>query len=86
MDYDKITLLAKQAIAENKYLYIKYNGQYRDVYPISFRSGLSGPRMFAWCSLHPDMVSESFTVSYIEDASVSANEALIVPEYVVLEI
>lgn len=81
MDIYSLTSLANQAIRAGKYLYIQYNDQYRNVYPISFRQALNGPRMYAWCELHPLLPAESFTVAYITHASVSATDVQIIPVF-----
>jgi len=82
MDYFVLEMTAKKALSEGKYLSIRYNGYTRDVYPISFRDGLNGVRMYAWCSAHPTVPAESFTVALISDAYVSSADAYVVPNFI----
>lgn len=79
MRLDELQALARAARGQGKYLLITYNGTMRDVYPISLRMGPGGWRMYAWCTLHPQEVSESFLLSKIGFSEVSSQDAYFVP-------
>ena len=82
MEGEKLVILAREAIAKDRYLLIRYNGTYRNVYPVSMRRGPGGLRMHAWCEIHPQEPSESFLAGKIDFCQVSEDVALIKPAFV----
>ena len=82
MDLGVLRDICKKAIAEDKYVLIRYNGTYRNIYPISFRKGPGGYRLYAWCEIHPQEESESFLLNQMDYAVVSEDTAYIKPQFV----
>lgn len=81
MDFQTISQLARESVRQGKYLSIVYNGVERDTYPVSFRSGANGLRLYALCMLHPWKPIESFLITGISTAEVSVRDALVVPSF-----
>ena len=79
MELSELMGLIYQCRAQDKYLYIYYNGMFRNVWPVSFRQGPGGLRMHAWCEIHPQELSESFLVGEIYSAKVSEDDAYYKP-------
>ncbi len=67
MDSSELAKICREALADDKYVYLYHRGVARDVYPFSIREG----RLYCFCSLHPDREVESMWLSNINTAVVS---------------
>lgn len=71
MEYSIVVNKVRESRKLGRYLMINYNGTFRDVYPLSMRSGPGGMRLYAWCTLHPTEKAEAFLVSKMVYCEVS---------------
>lgn len=80
MDINELKEIALSSLSDDKYMNIVYNGVQRNIYPIAFKPGIGGIRLFAWCSLHPQVLAESFLLSKIGSANVSKDSIYFTPD------